>query len=488
MNCARPRISLVPFSVASKADDVLEMAERAKFKLDEWQTYVIQQSLGVMSSGKWAAKRVGVNVPRQNGKGGILELIELTALFTWLPELVGEAPSPPLVIHSAHEFITSQKHSMRVWSLVENTPSLLKQVRNQRMIGTHGQEGFRLAKGDVAIEFRTRTRGGGRGFSCDLLVFDEAMFLPEEALGSLLPTLRARPNPQIWYTGSAADQEVHKECLVWTRLRYDAVNQEPEIAYHEWSLDYEHPDEIPDEVFTSEESMRTSNPAYGIRIFREHFEMELKALDRRTAAVELYGVGDYPDPTGQEDRPISVEQWVNCTDKDSQIVGPICVGYDVSPERRTSIAVAGRNQEGKWQTEVIEKLPGTAWLPAKLADLIAAQDPEMIVADKLGPGASASTIAKMEEAGVTVTLVDGAMHAQACASLAEEIQADNFRHLGSQDLLNAIRAAKPRKFGDRWLWARRSSTADIAPLVAATLALWGAMGMPEGSGDGVFVY
>ena len=35
------------------------------------------------ADGKWASKEVGVNVPRQNGKGGILEVIELTAIFTW---------------------------------------------------------------------------------------------------------------------------------------------------------------------------------------------------------------------------------------------------------------------------------------------------------------------------------------------------------------------------------------------------------------------
>ena len=177
--CAPPRIHLSPIARKSRADDVLEMAELVGFELDPWQKMVIEGSCGVRHDGKWAAKRVGINVPRQNGKGGILELIELTALFTW---------GADLVIHSAHEFITSQKHSARMWSLVERTPSLLNQVYKKRLVGTHGQEAVKLNDGRM-IEFRSRTKAGGRGFSCDYLFLDEAMILPEDTLAALLPTL-----------------------------------------------------------------------------------------------------------------------------------------------------------------------------------------------------------------------------------------------------------------------------------------------------------
>jgi hypothetical protein len=36
-----------------------------------------------------------------------------------------------------------------------------------------------------------------------------------------------------------------------------------------------------------------------------------------------------------------------------------------------------------------------------------------------------------------------------------------------------------RAYGDAWLWARRTSTADVTPLVAATNALHAAVGSPE---------
>lgn len=482
---APPRVHLVPPAVRSRADDVFEMAELVGFGLDPWQRLVIEGATGERPDGQWAAKRVGVNVPRQNGKGGILELVELTWLYRWALEIADRTPGPPLAIHSAHEFVTSQKHSMRLWSLIERTPVLLDQVRRRRMIGSHGQEAIRLEDGRT-IEFRSRTKSAGRGFSCDYLVLDEAMFLGEEELGAIFPTLRARPKPQIWYTGSAVDQDVHSQGLVFTRLRNDALERKPELSYSEWSLPYDHPDEIPDEEFDSVESMRVSNPAFGIRIFEEHFRMELEALDRRTAAVELYGVGDYPDPSGSDERPFSVEQWLALVEDGSEIVRGLCFAFDVSPERRTSIAAAGLNQDGHWHVEVIEKLPGTSWLPARLFDLVEQHQPELVVCDKLGPGAS--LMAKLDEVGVAVHAMDGPEHAQACGRFTDAVNEQQLRHLGSQDLLGAVRAAKTRLLGDRWAWSRRSSTVDISPLVAATLALSGAMGQPATDDDYWSIY
>ena len=174
-----------------------------------------------------------------------------------------------------------------------------------------------------------------------MLVFDEAMFLPESVMGAMWPTLRARPDPQVWYAGSAVDQDIHTEGLVFTRVRERALQGEKKLTYFEWSLDYPHPSDVPEEAFHDEGSYWKSNPAYGIRIFRDHFQSEVAALDRRTVAVELFGVGDYPDPTSSEEHPIAPEQWAACEQPDSVLQDPVCIAFDISPERRTSIAAAG---------------------------------------------------------------------------------------------------------------------------------------------------
>jgi hypothetical protein len=134
--------------------------------------------------GKWAAFEVGVEVAAQNGKGAILEARELAGLF-----LLGER----LIIHSAHQFDTSLEAFRRLLCLIEDTPDFDRRV--QRVSRSHGEEGIEL-KNRQRIRFRTRTKGGGRGFSGDCLILDEAMILPESAHGALLPTLSARPNPR----------------------------------------------------------------------------------------------------------------------------------------------------------------------------------------------------------------------------------------------------------------------------------------------------
>lgn len=475
MAAATSRIHSIPPADGSRADDVLEMAERTRVALDPWQVEVIEGGC-TLNEGKWAALEVGVNVPRQNGKGVILELVELTSLFTWGSELV---------IHSAHEAITSRIHFDRLWALVERTPDLLKQVRRGRPSYSHGQEGFKLNDGREIL-FRTRTKVGGRGLSCDHLFLDEAMILPDAALAALFPALRARPDPQVWYTGSAVDQEVHEHGLVFTRLRERGRMGAPALAYFEWSLDYDTPEDVPEEVFSDEEAWAQATPAYGIRITREHFQRELEALPHRTFAVELLGVGDYPDPNATGEMPIPPDAWAECEAPDSKLQDPVCLAFDVSPGRRTALAAAGKNQDGDWHVEVIEKLPGTEWLPARLAELDLMHSPLQIVCDDLGPGRS--LVAACEARGVRVRTLSAPEHAEACGRLVDAVAERSLKHVGSLDLWNAIRGAGTRPLGDRWAWSRKSSTVDISPLVAATLALWSAQAEITDDDEGPVIY
>jgi hypothetical protein len=74
-------------------------------------------------------------------------------------------------------------------------------------------------------------------------VLDEAMAIPEAMHGALLPTLSARPNPQVWYTGSAVDQEEMENGVVFARVRERAVKgEDPSLAYFGWSPPFEHPE------------------------------------------------------------------------------------------------------------------------------------------------------------------------------------------------------------------------------------------------------
>jgi hypothetical protein len=432
----------------------------AGLELDPWQELVLEGMLGERADGSWAAFEVGLMVSRQNGKGAILEARELAGLF-----LLGER----LIIHSAHEFPTSLEAFRRLKDLIQNTPALDRRVR--RYTHSHGEEGIELKSGQ-RIRFRTRTKGGGRGFSCDCLIFDEAMILPETAQGAVLPTLSARPNPQVLYTGSAVDQEVHEHGVVFARVRERGLKGDPRLAYFDWSLDFDVPEAVPESVVTDPAAWAEANPGLGIRVSAEIVALEQRSLSARTFAVERLGVGDWPrtDEVGQ--RKIAPDAWAKLKDEHSRPRDPVAFAFDVTPDRSSaSIGAAGARRDGLAHVEIVERKRGTGWIVDRVVGLVGSHVNVGVICDARGP--AGSLVPALEARGVKVIPVSAGEHAQACGMFFDGVDQREVRHLGTQEMTTAIGGAMSRPLGDAWAWSRKDSTIDISPLVAVTLAHWG---------------
>lgn len=464
-----PKILLVPDYVAgsSAGAEAVDLAGMAGLDLDPWQAFVLEHSLGERPDGRWAAPEVGLEVSRQNGKGSILEARELAGLF-----LLGER----LITHSAHQFDTSLEAFRRLLILIENTPELDRRVK--RVSRSHGEEGIELIGGQ-RIRFRTRTRGGGRGFTGDLLILDEAMIYPEASHGALLPTLSARPNPQIWYVGSSVDQEIHEHGVVFARVRARALaHQAAGLAYFGWTADPDpdnplDPGQVPDEIASDHEAWAQANPSMGIRISSEYVDLERRSMDPRTFAVERLGIGDWPATDAEGDAVIPIELWAALTDATSTIPGSPVIAYDVSPDRRwTAISAAGRRDDGLMHAELIERRAGTDWVPGRLLDI---QERHHAGAVRYAAGSPAAALAPVLTAvGVAIEETTTQDFAKACALFYDRVLDGTLRHLGAAELDAAIRAAVKRPLVDSWAWSRTASKGDITALVSATVALWGA--------------
>lgn len=458
----------VPPAVSSAGAEAVELARMAGLRLDPWQELVLEHSLGEDPAGRWAAPEVGLLVPRQNGKGSVLEARELAGLF-----LLGER----LITHSAHQFDTSLEAFRRLLELIEANPDFSRRAKRPKW--SHGEEGLELIGGQ-RIRFRTRTKGGGRGFSGDLLILDEAMILPESTLGALLPTISARPNPQVWYVGSAVDQLVHEHGQVFARVRARGrAGGDPRLAYFGWEgadCSIEEAEHVADDP----ETWAQANPGLGIRISLEHIAGERRALGPRQFAAERLGIGDWPDPDPGTDGHFDVQAWRARTDPQSKIVGPVAFAYDISPDRSSSaIAAAGRRADGRLHLEVIDHRRGTGWVTDRLRSLVDAHETAGIACDASGPAGSLLT--KLETLSVDVQAVNAREHAQACGNLHDAVTDDTVRHLGTPELESAVQGAGRRSLGDAWAWSRTSSTVDITPLVAVTLAAWALETMPSPS-------
>jgi hypothetical protein len=315
-------------------------------------------------------------------------------------------------------------------------------------------------------------------------VLDEAMVISDASLASLFPMLRARRyetkhGPQVWYAGSAVDQEMHEHGLHWTRVRERARHGDGSLAYFEWSADCENVNELTESMAEDLEQRAKATPALGVRIDPAHVEREYRSLDLRTFGVELLGVGDYPSTDGLTEAVIPLNVWDDLADPvDAELEHVLAVAYDVSPDRRASIVVAGVRGDGLFGLEVVKNATGTSWLPAQLVELADRHGLVSVRGDGYGPAASMAE--QIEAAGVKVEPVNASELAQACGRLLDAVSEATVRHSGSGELRAALRGARTRPLGDSWAWSRKSSTVDISPLVAATLALWEAVESPAG--------
>lgn len=470
-----PRICSIPEYVTSAGHDAIEVAALAGLELDDWQKFVLINSLGERPDGKWAAPTVGLVVGRQNGKNTILEARELAGLF-----LLGERT----IIHSAHEQATSSEHFRRLLALIDGVPEFERRVK--RRVHGKGSEAIELRNGQRVL-FKTRTGGGGRGFTdVELLVFDEAMILSAAAKAALIPTMAASSidgNTQTFYAASAVDQQNTKhDGIELARIREQAIKGHASIGWFEWSAPGDDPGAVTAEQAADPARIAMANPGLGIRISQEWVDHERTVeLGAREFAVERQGVGEWPATDGSADRVIDLQKWNELTDLKSKMAGSVCFAFDVSPDRSSaSISAAGARADGLGHVEVIDAAAGTGWVVMKIVYLLAAHENSGVVCDAAGP--AGSLIPELTQAGIEVKTVTANEHAAACGIFYDAVSNSTLRHLGTAQLTAAVAGAVKRPLGDGgWAWSRKNSTVDITSLVAGTLAYWGAaIAEPEG--------
>lgn len=429
-----------------QAETALDLASIAGLDLYPWQQDVLRNAMMRSASGRWAASEVAVVVPRQNGKGSILEVRQVWGLFN------GER----LQLHSAHEFKTCYEHFRRVRDLVESSPLLLDQVSIIRTGA--GDQAIELKNG-CRIRFIARSRSSGRGFSADVVYLDEAFELSDATMGALLPALSARPDPQVWYTSSAP----HRDSTVLHRVRSRGLaGDDPRLFYAEWSAPADADPADP-------ENWAMANPSLGVRINEERIDVAQRSLDPAEFAREHLGI---PEEQEWSSSIIPVDLWDALkVPTSSPIVSGQSFALDVSPDRKwTSFAVAGRTDDESIQVEVFDRRPGTSWVVARAKKLYA-DHRKPIRIEKGGP--AGSLVSLLEEQGVEVVQVSTQDLARATGQFIDAALSGSLRHLGDPYLRSAVVGAELRASGDAELWARRSSKMDITPLVASTLALGG---------------
>ena len=445
--------------------------DEAHLAIDLWQFYTgktadpsqvlaVQVMMAKNASGTWAARSTGREMPRQNGKGDELEIVELWGLVQR-----GEA-----IVHSAHELNTVSSAFLRMQNVLNGHRDLRNKVR--RELKGLGQQQIETKAG--VIQYRTRTKGGARGLDdISRLVIDEAQHAEPEQLASSTPILMANPNPQTNFVGTGGIDGISDW---WWQVRLRALSDDPgDFGYVGHTA----------ERLTADMDMHHrpavdaldralwvyANPGLAAgRGDMGFLEEQLRNLGPRLFAREHLGVWDDP-PLNAAGSIIDLARWDVLADESHPITSGETFALDVSPDRqRASFAVAGRCADGRVQVEVIDARPGVSWVVERARQLHESHRKPIRI-EKGSPAGSFGSL--LVEAGVPVVEVSTADHARAVGQFIDAVNASSLRHRGDAALRSAIVGATFRHTGDADLWSRRSSKVDITPLVAGTLAVGG---------------
>lgn len=456
---------------ATFGPEVGELAALANFPPDPEQQLVLAPMFGVDRYGKSAAFEVAVIGARQNIKTGLCKIAALGKTVVM---------ERPLFVWSAHEFRTAQESFRDLTVLIESCPDLDQLVR--RIYRGNGDESIEWMGGQRII-FKARTKSGGKGLTGDDVALDEGFALAPEHMGALLPTLSARPDPQVFYGSSAGYAE--SEVLRGVRDRGRAGSSR-RLVYAEWCAprvpclveNCDHHVSAVGCVLDDENMWQLANPQMGRRITVEYLRAERQAMPPAEFARERLGWWDEPDALTCV---IAESAWRACHNSDSSIPGAPSFAVDISPDRAwAAIAAAGTagdamHVEITSRLGVIDHRPGTEWLLPRIEELKAAF-PTMSIA--LGSSSGAESLRNSLEAlGIPVDLITAHEVQAACGLFFDHVLTRKLAHLGQEPLDAAVASAKKRvEDGENaWVWGRKRSAGDITPLYAATLALYAAV-------------
>ena len=332
--------------------DTVAFAGAYRLALDPWQSLTCETWMRRDRRGRWCAGTWGITVPRQNGKNGILEAVELYGMV-----VLGLR-----FLHTAHEVKTARKAFLRLLGFFDNPrdfPDLAAMVKEIRR--TNGQEAILLHNG-ASIEFVARSKGSGRGFTVDVLVLDEAQELRDEELEALLPTISAAPSgdPVVIYMGTPPTDDALREGgkgEPFLRVRNGAIlGTAKRTAWVEFSLDVDL-DRLSDEQIRAVAADRSNwfatNPALGLRITEVAVQGELEKFSPRSFCKERLNVWPVPQGSSRK-RAFSADLWRDLSIPSAPESWPLAaVGLDMDASGRLWTAFAAHGPDPSVHVEVL---------------------------------------------------------------------------------------------------------------------------------------
>jgi hypothetical protein len=362
------------------------------------------------------------------------------------------------VIWTAHRVKTAKEQFNAMAGLAAQDsvrPHVAQVVRGR------GDEALLFTNGS-RILFGAREAGFGRGFAnVGVLVFDEAQILTESAMEDMIASQNVAKNPLTILTGTPPRPRDPGE--VFATARAEALSGESdEVLYVELSAD-------PDADLVDRGQWRRANPSFPHRTSERAMLRMKKNLSEDSFRREALGIWD---EVSVHKPLVTAQKWRDMVDiGPADGVAPDALGLDMSHGRDIAVAACWIEDESAHLEQVWLGSDSGAvldWLLERGGRRVP------IVVDAASP--AASLVPELKARRVPVVVTTAANMAQACGLLENRIAADTLTHGGQPKLTEAILGARRRPIRDAGGWAldRSDPTSAIYPIVAATLALFGA--------------
>lgn len=442
-----------------------------------WQVFLYWHALEKRPDGTgFRFPTIVVLVGRQQGKTRWLKGIGLWRLFmNEYGQASAYGPAARLAVVAAQNLDYAENMLAEVVDEIREHRIFSRELINHRV--TNGRHRAILTNRRM-WRAATASRKGARSLSVDIAMLDELReHTTWDAYNAIAPTTTVRPYSQVICTSNAGDarSEVLRSLResAYRRITLDDT-EEAKVGLWEWSVPMDLDPRDPSNWYMALPAMGNIGE-FTIDTVLGYFEaMQYKNMP----GFQTEYLCQWVD--AMEPGIIPAEFWQAGMDGASRRAegATVYAALDVNYDRSHSyVAVAAKRPDGYLHIEIAQAARGTDWVIPYLAER--KNKWKGVAVQKTGAPAS-GMIPDMIEAGIPVVeWGPGAELTSGCGLFYDNIVQERIYHRPSLVLDRAAASTLARRVGDAWVFDRRNSPVDAAPLVACAAAVWLSENCPE---------
>lgn len=451
-------------------------------KFDPWQENILYDLFKVDANGNWANAEYGLLVGRQSGKSYVIAAYLLAHLFLF----PSEDDRPKNILFSAHLVSTTAEIFKRVVHTINSNDALADRV--SRLNTAEGREIVELLppKGrpegtGASLRTQSRSKGGGRGFSYQIMCFDEAQIMKQETLNALDYTQATFTNTQMFFAGTVPQPE--DICEVFEDLRdrgRTPAGEHDNVGWAEWSPEGA---EDPDKALVIDYSLvdvwAQANPAAGYKIKIDRIAKEYEKNKKNPEGFAKERLSIWPSRRAEEEaryNDLDLTLWDGfgmpadakpSTELPWAIVPVIGLGGGYA-----SVCAAARLPDERIAVVHLKSDEFRTWVAQYLKEASVNFPKSKLFVD----GKNTSAIERdFFELGIDPVKYSSTQIADAFEDFHVLYQQEKITHYNQPELLQSFQFAQPRKVGNMgYTWEGTNPNISPTQAQAATLAVYAA--------------